>query len=175
MRGKHMAVAATNVDGRIIPAHAGQTSWPVSRTRVSPDHPRACGANDLTVSSLKPAAGSSPRMRGKLGEPHWKRRRSRIIPAHAGQTAGPAPPWRSSTDHPRACGANLAAALKIKQPSGSSPRMRGKRHGLRVGADHARIIPAHAGQTATQARELITAPDHPRACGANSPILCENS
>ena len=38
-----------------------------------------------------------------------------------------------------------------------------------------RIIPAHAGQTPVMRFMVMVIPDHPRACGANSPILCENS
>ena len=67
MRGKLIGVRLQRFDERIIPAHAGQThvrSCPNSR---GPDHPRACGANRVTVTG-----GDTD---------------SRIIPAHAGQTA----------------------------------------------------------------------------------------
>ena len=71
----------------------------------------------------------------------------RIIPAHAGQT----PFWASlkmfSTDHPRACGANLSIPIRPISPPGSSPRMRGKLKFFGNLLAQGRIIPAHAGQT----------------------------
>ena len=72
---------------RIIPAHAGQTAFRAAKRFYRPDHPRACGANNSVAVTLDEPAGSSPRMRGKLGG--WKFRKShgRIIPAHAGQTS----------------------------------------------------------------------------------------
>ena len=56
-------------------------------------------------------------------------------------------------------------------PIGSSPRVRGKHRASGETAAQVRIIPARAGQTTrpTQARQ--PAPDHPRACGANSFFL----
>ena len=56
-------------------------------------------------------------------------------------------------------------------PIGSSPRVRGKHRASGETAAQVRIIPARAGQTtrSTQARQ--PAPDHPRACGANSFFL----
>ena len=45
MRGKRRASSAPTPRGRIIPAHAGQTSGKNRRTPRHPDHPRACGAN----------------------------------------------------------------------------------------------------------------------------------
>ncbi len=45
--------------------------------------------------------------------------------------------------------------------------MRGKLRGQRSGLRARRIIPAHAGQTATPPFALVAHPDHPRTCGAN--------
>ena len=126
MRGKHFFAVLKRVVQRIIPAHAGQTKFglPV-RLRV-PDHPRACGANLKLTTSSYCAIGSSPRMRGKRAYEPREHIRSRIIPAHAGQTF-PAYAGRYTwPDHPRACGANLAIADRALDVSGSSPRMRGK-------------------------------------------------
>ena len=53
--------------------------------------------------------------------------------------------------------------------------MRGKLDGRAEQQSERRIIPAHAGQTAGRAEQFSFRADHPRACGANSPILCENS
>ncbi len=169
--GARLVVAADDVhhrQERIIPAHAGQTT---SRTRTAcstPDHPRACGANQISVVIPFDVNGSSPRMRGKLGWSGRRRAKARIIPAHAGQTVGCHGCWRRLADHPRACGANLNHWGIYGVSPGSSPRMRGKLSGARRRVRRRRIIPAHAGQTRTGGGGRLGKPDHPRACGANN-------
>ena len=101
----------------------------------------------LSPPTFTVTSGSSPRMRGKRTE-EWGRHRSRrIIPAHAGQTTSGLPGSVTSSDHPRACGANVEMHASLGSHVGSSPRMRGKlRQQLHV-PELFRIIPAHAGQT----------------------------
>ena len=153
---------------RIIPAHAGQTTSPPGRSPASPDHPRACGANEQGHLMLRLLHGSSPRMRGKHAGQDYSSASARIIPAHAGQTQRVAPARRMGPDHPRACGANPQPAVVAHLPSGSSPRMRGKLLLCDIRKPRARIIPAHAGQTMTFRPIRRATPDHPRACGANT-------
>ena len=86
MRGKRRRCRGCIVVFRIIPAHAGQTTWDRWNTSHTPDHPRACGANGQGRARI---AG-----------------RERIIPAHAGQTSTRCARSPSTMDHPRACGAN---------------------------------------------------------------------
>ena len=167
MRGKRAGVLPLGLPVRIIPAHAGQTRRGASPRTASPDHPRACGANDLPVLQFTERSGSSPRMRGKHGVERQNRLPDRIIPAHAGQTGCRCWVDGTGSDHPRACGANLQPGREGEADAGSSPRMRGKHrrnHGRnRLG----RIIPAHAGQTPMFRPVSSSNPDHPRACGAN--------
>ena len=118
---------------------------------MPPDHPRACGANSNSVSEY-----------GKGG---------RIIPARAGQTLRPDDVAGPDADHPRACGANLPCEQSHEVTAGSSPRVRGKRRASAPSLYSRRIIPARAGQTGLMARHPLHRPDHPRACGANEPIL----
>ena len=126
MRGKRRSPRASTTETRIIPAHAGQTEEnTVFRGAVS-DHPRACGANKTNELITLGADGSSPRMRGKLGDIGGVAAERRIIPAHAGQTRPRPRTPVSPTDHPRACGANRPVAEEYRGDSGSSPRMRGK-------------------------------------------------
>ena len=155
MRGKLRHRHRRHAGGRIIPAHAGQTSLPWRYEPFRSDHPRACGANPELRGSKIAVIGSSPRMRGKRCPLALAAIRMRIIPAHAGQTAGRRESYIPRADHPRACGANPQAAVRPQVFAGSSPRMRGK-------------------QPAERPRMVVES-DHPRACGANSPILCENS
>ena len=168
VRGKLPVGDAGDLRDRIIPARAGQTPSASPARPSSPDHPRACGAN-LGVAAIKMAAdGSSPRVRGKRGRSCEHAVRTRIIPARAGQTTVSQNPIRESTDHPRACGANVSVFLDRRGVGGSSPRVRGKRHPPAPEKKPMRIIPARAGQTGTRPESPRTATDHPRACGANS-------
>ena len=167
MRGKPVRRHFDAAKNRIIPAHAGQTPPTASTSRPPPDHPRACGANQVKGAVDRFESGSSPRMRGKLVAVVTHQMTGRIIPAHAGQTTPPSRFPPTSTDHPRACGANRARVAHVRGIHGSSPRMRGKRQHRQVQADHGRIIPAHAGQTPPFDALSWFHPDHPRACGAN--------
>ena len=167
MRGKPRQCVIPIAHRRIIPAHAGQTKSSTNACRNSSDHPRACGANALIRLLRRPLAGSSPRMRGKLTHLLGLAYRRRIIPAHAGQTDGRGYPRRFSTDHPRACGANMWCAVFGIRFTGSSPRMRGKLFHVGFPCEQHRIIPAHAGQTYFRGERWQWDADHPRACGAN--------
>ena len=167
MRGKPAARSRRVMRVRIIPAHAGQTSAAARAGWSRPDHPRACGANVLTLHLHHAASGSSPRMRGKRLDFKGFELKSRIIPAHAGQTTTTGACDAATKDHPRACGANAARLAPRRFPSGSSPRMRGKRRRPTLFHDSIRIIPAHAGQTIVPRHPRTMCPDHPRACGAN--------
>ena len=167
MRGKHLGADRFNQRGRIIPAHAEQTFPQLFCPVFCSDHPRACGANHGGRAAFHAIHGSSPRMRGKLGQIIKTETRNRIIPAHAGQTSPHAIMPPRSTDHPRACGANYNGTYSTFDDLGSSPRMRGKRQADRRGRGPDRIIPAHAGQTTIFLFNSARWSDHPRACGAN--------
>ena len=71
----------------IIPAYAGNTSWPESKLTLLRDHPRVCGEHINRTSHDLRDRGSSPRMRGTPVRRHVERhRREGIIPAYAGNT-----------------------------------------------------------------------------------------
>ena len=167
-RGKRCKLRQLKQQIRIIPARAGQTCHASRQPPPSPDHPRACGANQGAPADPVSRSGSSPRVRGKRCAIGHQITNMRIIPARAGQTRhGTARP-RRPTDHPRACGANDARHDRASSIVGSSPRVRGKRGGGGQFRGTGRIIPARAGQTSSVSAALIPRPDHPRACGANS-------
>ena len=144
-RGQHRVLCAGSW---IIPAHAGQTSHHPRIAVPATDHPRACGANVMWHHSDARHNGSSPRMRGKPYVPLDMKPADRIIPAHAGQTRNCGILSALSSDHPRACGANQKTQQTAPCQCGSSPRMRGKLVAPIDLTQQARIIPAHAGQTA---------------------------
>ena len=167
MRGKPLRFLVFDPCGRIIPAHAGQTTiFSFNSARWS-DHPRACGANAWSPVYGRQDAGSSPRMRGKLHQVQRATHADRIIPAHAGQTSSIPRLRPMRSDHPRACGANDDFLVQLGAMVGSSPRMRGKRMVAGIWQTGRRIIPAHAGQTPPSTTRDTCRPDHPRACGAN--------
>ena len=167
VRGKLDGYGADGTTSRIIPARAGQTNTYRDMYNQPPDHPRACGANGLLAQLVRAAFGSSPRVRGK---PRFGRAASmvlRIIPARAGQTKRALQGNPLTTDHPRACGANVAGKSEKTVRVGSSPRVRGKLMPVTVDISPVRIIPARAGQTMPIYSTPVLSTDHPRACGAN--------
>ena len=171
MRGKPGLGHVARNGLRIIPARAGQTEPPATTYSTVTDHPRACGANDLLGEMRDLLCGSSPRVRGKHGLLCVRLRPIRIIPARAGQTRHQDSSLFTCSDHPRACGANMAATTSRRPRAGSSPRVRGKQPGDVIQLNPKRIIPARAGQTGSGEWGRRRAPDHPRACGANLLIV----
>ena len=129
----------------IIPAHAGNTGAPPTRTGGTRDHPRACGEHRVPGAVQDSQQGSSPRMRGT----HWCGRVALggegIIPAHAGNTSFGCNCTTSPGDHPRACGEHMMRYGTLTLSMGSSPRMRGTLSALDWAS--------------------AAAWDHPRACG----------
>ena len=110
---------------RIIPADAGSTT--------------VCRPEYMTQ------RGSSPRMRGALGDEL----------RHPGAVK----------DHPRGCGEHRAPASSLETEIGSSPRMRGALLPWIVSIRSTRIIPADAGSTRPVESGWSHCEDHPRGCG----------
>ena len=167
MRGKPPRPDSLRGAHRITPAHAGKTRrmcWP---TRISADHPRACGENTASASPAGAAPGSPPRMRGK--HPHQSNLSGnlRITPAHAGKTTAGLSRSLPISDHPRACGENGDDSITAWRLNGSPPRMRGKLNSEREKSRLKRITPAHAGKTVRPQSQCRARSDHPRACGEN--------
>ena len=147
MRGKLYLNLIRSIWRRITPAHAGKTVHWSARFWQDSDHPRACGENLWGSGCRSGRCGSPPRMRGKHFLPLCLNLPNRITPAHAGKTKIKNIYCISCTDHPRACGENFWRGVGVFFWSGSPPRMRGKRHGLRPSRPRGRITPAHAGKT----------------------------
>ena len=70
---------------RIIPAYAGQMQEKVPLKHKTQDHPRIRGTNIASATDTPVDLGSSPHTRDKFHEMPFAKRRSRIIPAYAGQ------------------------------------------------------------------------------------------
>ena len=150
---------------RIIPAHAGNTFGHRTAPTVHGDHPRACGEHHITVQTVMPESGSSPRMRGTRIADDIARVAAGIIPAHAGNTFYPRSVLQVFRDHPRACGEHSCRDRRRTSAAGSSPRMRGTQNVSFLCCSTSGIIPAHAGNTGLGAAKNPNGQDHPRACG----------
>ena len=149
----------------IIPARAGFT-WTGDKDSPSQkDHPRSRGVYDWGASELTARVGSSPLARGLLMWAGTARRKSRIIPARAGFTAGSPVVDAFHGDHPRSRGVYEDVKPPPPIAKGSSPLARG----LQNARDHAvllrGIIPARAGFTPAATGEPGSPQDHPRSRG----------
>ena len=70
----------------IIPAGAGLTGSPMTKSCWRRDHPRGCGAHTAELASAIVKTGSSPRVRGSPRRGHKEQLHAGIIPAGAGLT-----------------------------------------------------------------------------------------
>ena len=86
VRGKHARIINLPDDWGLIPACAGKTVSEKSTESPTTAHPRVCGENEESERVKKRAAGSSPRVRGKLSIALDVMQWLRLIPACAGKT-----------------------------------------------------------------------------------------
>ena len=165
MRGALHAAPALGLRGGIIPAYAGSTGAPSGRPRGAGDHPRVCGGHLSATTVNGYHQGSSPRMRGAPERGRKGAQPDGIIPAYAGSTAGRRMTFRTSRDHPRACGEHNTTSRSTPRSLGSPPRMRGAPLVADPVSRRDGIIPAYAGSTATPTGPGSLPRDHPRVCG----------
>ena len=118
---------------------------------------------------MRSRLGSSPLTRGKLDGHVAHLDGDRLIPAHAGKTSCACRAAAARAAHPRSRGENEPAPLRRGIALGSSPLTRGKPLALVPGADHGRLIPAHAGKTRVIHNAVFDLRAHPRSRGENSP------
>ena len=126
-RGKRSTTRASDLEERLIPAHAGKTESLVRVIDETPAHPRSRGENSDSFFAAVIAMGSSPLTRGKRGARAHEAARARLIPAHAGKTGRPGPRRRGGPAHPRSRGENDLVTRFFQGRPGSSPLTRGKR------------------------------------------------
>ena len=152
-RGKPTGILRPYWRGWLIPAHAGKTAGRRSCSRTS--------------------SGSSPLTRGKLHRLQPGLVEGRLIPAHAGKTPCLQDRRRWGAAHPRSRGENLTRSMYWSQGKGSSPLTRGKQKRICEMTNVYRLIPAHAGKTASTASLSTSRPAHPRSRGENGPLPSE--
>ena len=168
VRGKPAECPVVDALRGLIPACAGKTPVPVSARFLPGAHPRVCGENGVIFERENPAAGSSPRVRGKRLRRRHVGRTRRLIPACAGKTIAKLADQTPMRAHPRVCGENPPAAVIVSATAGSSPRVRGKRSRRSHRPPSAGLIPACAGKTDGPGEPPAGPRAHPRVCGENS-------
>ena len=132
-------------------------------------HPRVGGENLTPAGRLVIDGGSSPRGRGKRDRDIRRRLQGRLIPAWAGKTRYRVRPRHRLGAHPRVDGENLARAVSVVRPGGSSPRGRGKLTLDDPGHVMRGLIPAWAGKTTGEPVDARHTGAHPRVGGENPP------
>ena len=147
MRGKAPSLAVLGACIGITPAYAGK-STDLQRPRAAQqDHPRVCGEKLSGCVWQQACAGSPPRMRGKVSQPHYSTGRGGITPAYAGKSPLRAVFWCRHRDHPRVCGEKSLAFWHFWRCTGSPPRMRGRAITHTTRRIHYGITPAYAGKS----------------------------
>ena len=168
-RGTPLHCRSSERQHRIIPAWAGNASVGPAAAVAAPDHPRVGGERSSPTSSPCRSSGSSPRGRGTPPLGDDRRLDVRIIPAWAGNAAWPPAPRPPPPDHPRVGGERRRLHFRRPLMPGSSPRGRGTQIPAVRPPGRQRIIPAWAGNAATEGRSLRIGTDHPRVGGERAP------
>ena len=166
-RGKRPQGRISRDGERLIPAHAGKTTWSLSSSPAAPAHPRSRGENLISATPPPLHNGSSPLTRGKPMMSSISEWPVGLIPAHAGKTSW-FPSWTSRPSaHPRSRGENVDVAIDGVIQDGSSPLTRGKRNSSARPWRPSRLIPAHAGKTCPGWCAHASGTAHPRSRGEN--------
>ena len=131
---------------RLIPAHAGKTRSRIAWPRTVSAHPRSRGENRIPTTMRWTRLGSSPLTRGKRAGAKLSSPVHRLIPAHAGKTAGLRGVRFRREAHPRSRGENQSVSRRCGPATGSSPLTRGKPISVDEMSGVTGLIPAHAGK-----------------------------
>ena len=146
-RGKLAQAATPALSGRLIPTHAGKTTFGLLLMAIFTAHPHSRGENEAHELLEALSQGSSPLTRGKPVHIWNIARAQGLIPTHAGKTYAGEDVIFAPRAHPHSRGENAGVAGRVANERGSSPLTRGKRGGRRKGQHVRGLIPTHAGKT----------------------------
>ena len=146
-RGTHSAEFQTAYFRRFIPAGAGNTSCALVPRSHQAVYPRWRGEHMMSGSGIRWSYGLSPLARGTLCPAETRRRRSRFIPAGAGNTRHRRHPSKHRSVYPRWRGEHTTAGQASVNLAGLSPLARGTHMSFGMVSDLMRFIPAGAGNT----------------------------
>ena len=167
-RGKPLVFGDLLGNERLIPAHAGKTTWTTPCSRPTAAHPRSRGENGDPATIAISGGGSSPLTRGKQSACKTGMCRSGLIPAHAGKTGARRSSPSARAAHPRSRGENGPESAGKRHGAGSSPLTRGKLASAERRRGGERLIPAHAGKTLEERPSSVRESAHPRSRGENT-------
>ena len=154
-----------DLDGRFIPARAGNTEVDRCREARPAVHPRSRGEHLGPACLADGGVGSSPLARGTPVLDGQRHPEPRFIPARAGNTRRRCVPRPARSVHPRSRGEHGAHAPGVATSTGSSPLARGTLRVRNGVLRRQRFIPARAGNTARPRCPAETRPVHPRSRG----------
>ena len=165
VRGNRSLVRPLEWPHRSIPARAGEPGGTTANRYRGKVYPRACGGTDFQPGPASPRHGLSPRVRGNRPGRRSAERRSRSIPARAGEPrlSSALPP--QIPVYPRACGGTSTVKPACAGAEGLSPRVRGNPMRLRATARLCGSIPARAGEPLFPICATFLYEVYPRACG----------
>ena len=151
-----------------IPACAGEPSAVFDGRGGGQVYPRVCGGTAAHQLRRRAGQGLSPRVRGNRCPCPRRRRRSRSIPACAGEPSC----WDRAACvyavYPRVCGGTPEQHPPAWRLWGLSPRVRGNRDAVLFPQVALRSIPACAGEPAGLGSRRATVKVYPRVCGGTS-------
>ena len=165
MRGTRDGSESEGQGVGLIPTYAGNTTLTVTTSLRTRAHPHVCGEHRETSSVEGFGMGSSPRMRGTLGDACELFPFLGLIPTYAGNTMKGQEAWHSQWAHPHVCGEHKVAFANNEQVQGSSPRMRGTHVLSRAADDLHGLIPTYAGNTGCLGCLCLLSGAHPHVCG----------
>ena len=165
-----MSTPASPGEG-LIPAHAGSTRDEAEMHRRQRAHPRSRGEHGCINLCFCTDWGSSPLTRGALRPSRRRAAARRLIPAHAGSTAGLALRRSCTWAHPRSRGEHQPVLLHVRNFPGSSPLTRGAQLDLVELRRQPGLIPAHAGSTRGNTSNRGEVGAHPRPRGEHMSIV----
>ena len=171
VRGTERREPEPALQGRFIPACAGNRFPRVRLHRRGTVHPRVCGEQFGFPVKPTTVTGSSPRVRGTVAQARARVMVDRFIPACAGNRPCRYTTRRSSSVHPRVCGEQLRAGHPSDALDGSSPRVRGTEKRSPAMKTSYRFIPACAGNSYTLRYRFPQKTVHPRVCGEQFRVL----
>ena len=166
-RGKHDISHRRFLDGRSIPAWAGETPPGSARPESLRVYPRVGGGNRQGPEHHFQGGGLSPRGRGKRRRAAQDIQQPRSIPAWAGETPERTTSISAARVYPRVGGGNALARATTSATEGLSPRGRGKRRADKPRRPELGSIPAWAGETGPRAGQRRRQQVYPRVGGGN--------
>ena len=165
VRGNRLTRDITILEGRSIPACAGEPSPPSCPPLPCRVYPRVCGGTRRGGHFHRRGQGLSPRVRGNRDALQPAVALQGSIPACAGEPRSPGRRFPASRVYPRVCGGTRPPLYRSPSRIGLSPRVRGNPGRRRCWRRARRSIPACAGEPGMEIRRTAGAEVYPRVCG----------